>query len=161
MATRFLYDVATSERMASRYKLFYEQVVKADLLSKMQYKNVHMIPTMKKISLHGGTHVTMGGGLDTPVSSAFLTELITGQQSKFTRTKRGMAQYKMREGMLEGSKVHLHGDQMWNFMDRLITMVVQQRAPRKAQVAASPCSSAEPIHAPSSSLALARRSCRA
>ena len=110
--------------MASRYKLFYEQVVRQDLLSKMQYKNVHQIPKVTQIAVSGATRVQLGKGLDHPVASSFFVELITGQQGKFTRVKRGNARYKAREGFLEGARVTLHGNNMYNFMDRLITMVL-------------------------------------
>lgn len=110
--------------MASRYKLFYEQVVRQDLLSKMQYKNVHQIPKVTHIAVSGATRVQLGKGLDHPVASSFFVELITGQQGKFTRVKRGNARYKAREGFLEGARVTLHGNNMYNFMDRLITMVL-------------------------------------
>ena len=49
----------------------------------------------------------MGRGLDQPVASAFMLELITGQQAKLTRIRKGNARYKVREGFLEGSKVML------------------------------------------------------
>ena len=49
----------------------------------------------------------LGKQLDNPIASAFFLELITGQQAKFTRIRRGNAQYKVREGFLEGSKVTL------------------------------------------------------
>ena len=110
--------------MASRYKLFYQQVVRADLLSKLQYKNVHQIPKVTQISVSGATHAVLGKGLDHPVASAFFLELITGQTPKFTRIRRGNARYKVREGFLEGAKVTMHGDQMYNFMDRLVTLVL-------------------------------------
>lgn len=110
--------------MASRYKLFYEQVVRQDLLGKMAYKNVHQIPKVTQIAVSGATRAQLGKGLDHPVASAFFLELITGQQAKFTRIKVGNARYKAREGFLEGSKVTLHGNQMYNFMDRLITIVL-------------------------------------
>jgi large subunit ribosomal protein L5 len=110
--------------MPPRYKQFYEQVVRADLLSKMQYKNFHQIPTVKQISVSGATRAALGKGLDQAVASAFMLELITGQQAKLTRIRRGNARYKSREGFLEGSKITLHGDQMWNFMDRFVTMVL-------------------------------------
>ena len=50
--------------MSSRYRLFYETVVRPDLLGKMQYKNVHQIPKVKSISVSGATHTTLGRGLD-------------------------------------------------------------------------------------------------
>ena len=109
---------------ASRYRLFYEQVVRTDLMHKMQYKNFHMIPTLKAVHVSGATHAVLGKGLDHPVASAFMLELITGQQARLTHVKKANARYKVREGFLEGSKVTLHRDQMWNFMDRLVTLVL-------------------------------------
>jgi len=110
--------------MSCRYKLFYEHVVRADLLSKFQYKNVHQIPKVTKISVSGATRAALGKGLDHPVASAFFLELITGQQATFTRIRKGNARYKARQGFLEGSKTTLAGTQMYNFMDRLITIVL-------------------------------------
>mmetsp|Transcript_16504 Transcript_16504/g.42347 ORF Transcript_16504/g.42347 Transcript_16504/m.42347 type:complete len:209 (-) Transcript_16504:411-1037(-) len=110
--------------MAARYKLFYEQVVRQDLLHKFQYKNVHQIPKLTQISVSGATRAQLGKGLDHPVASAFFLELITGQKAQFTRIRRGNARYKAREGFLEGSKVTLHGNQMYNFLDRLITITL-------------------------------------
>ena len=110
--------------MASRYRLFYENVVRADMLLKMQYKNVHQIPKVTQVAVGGATHVALGKGLDHPVASAFFLELISGQQSKLTRIRRGNARYKARQGFLEGAKVTLHGNQMYNFMDRLVTLVL-------------------------------------
>ena len=111
----------------SRYRQFYEKVVRADMLSKFAYKNVHQIPKVTQISVSGATHVQLGKQLDNPIASAFFLELITGQQAKFTRIRRGNARYKVREGFLEGSKVTLHGEQMYNFMDRLVTMVLPRQ----------------------------------
>jgi len=93
------------------------------MLAKMQYKNVHMVPKIEKITVSIATRM-QPTGLDNPVAAAFALELLTGQQAKFTRTKRSMAQYKSREGQLEGAKVALHGENMWHFMDRLVTTVL-------------------------------------
>ena len=111
----------------SRYKAFYETVVRQDLLTKLQYKNIHQIPKVTQIAVSGATHGPLGKGLDHPVASAFMLELITGQQAKLTRVRRGNARYKVREGFLEGSKVTLHGEQMWNFMDRLVTIALPRQ----------------------------------
>ena len=110
--------------MGSRLRVFYEHVVRADMLTKLQYKNVHQIPKVTQVSVGGATRAALGRGLDQPIASAFMLELITGQQAKKTRIKRANARYKVREGFLEGAKVNLHGDQMYNFMDRLVTMVL-------------------------------------
>ena len=108
----------------SRYRKFYETVVRPDLLAKAGYKNVHQIPKVQQVSVSGATHVNRGKGLDNPVGAAFMLELITGQQAKLTRIRVPNAMYRVREGFLEGAKVTLHGDQMYNFLDRLVTMVL-------------------------------------
>ena len=110
-----------------RYRAFYETVVRADLLSKLQYSNYHQIPRVTQVAVSGATHGPLGKGLDHPVASAFFLELITGQEAKVTRIRRGNARYKVREGFLEGSKVTLHGEQMWSFLDRLVTMVLPRQ----------------------------------
>ena len=108
----------------SRYRQFYETVVRPELLYKVGYKNVHQIPKLRQVTVSGANRPTTGKGLDHPVASAFMLELITGQQAKFTRIRRPKAQYRVREGWLEGAKCTLHGDQMYNFLDRLATMVL-------------------------------------
>ncbi len=107
----------------SRYRLFYESVIKPELLAKMQYKNVHMVPKMQHITVSMSTRMKPTG-LDSPIPSAFLLELLTGQQAVFTRTKDDHAKYKVRKGVLEGAKVVLRGESMYHFMDRLVTQVL-------------------------------------
>ena len=109
--------------MASRYRLFYETVVRPELLAKFQYKNVHMVPRVEKVTVSVATRLRPSG-LDNPIAAAFMLELITGQQAKFTRIRKANARYKTREGLLEGAKVALRGDSMYHFMDRLVTQVL-------------------------------------
>eukprot|EP00962_Isochrysis_galbana_P023262 scaffold7006_cov108-Isochrysis_galbana.AAC.3 len=109
--------------MASRYRMFYDTVVRPDMLAKMQYKNVHMVPKLDKVTVSIATHMKPTG-LDNPIAAAFALELITGQQAQLTRVKKANAKYKVRTGMLEGAKVVLHGDNMYHFLDRLVTTVL-------------------------------------
>ena len=46
--------------MSSRYRLFYDTVVRQDLLSKMAYKNVHEIPKVTQIAISGATRAQLG-----------------------------------------------------------------------------------------------------
>ena len=107
----------------SRYKMWYETVVRADMLSKFQYRNVHEIPRIKQVTVSAATRMRTSG-LDNPVAAAFALELVTGQRAQLTRIKRGNARYKVREGFLEGAKTQLHGEQMYDFMDKLVTQVL-------------------------------------
>lgn len=103
--------------------MFYDTVVRPDLLSKMQYKNVHMVPRVEQMTVSISTHMKASGA-DNPIPAAFILELLTGQQPVFTRIRRANAKYKVRTGVLEGAVVRLSGDNMYHFMDRLITQAL-------------------------------------
>lgn len=107
----------------SRYRLFYDMVVRADILAKMQYTNVHMVPRVEKITVSISTSMKPTG-LDNPIAAAFALELITGKTASPTRTKQNNSKYRVRPGSLEGAKVELTGDDMYHFMDRLVTQVL-------------------------------------
>lgn len=109
--------------MASRYKLWYETVVKPEMISKMQYKNVHQVPKLRKVTLSAATNV-LSSGLNHPVAGAFALELISGQRAELTRIRVSNARYKVRAGFLEGAKVSLQGEPMYDFVDRLVTQVL-------------------------------------
>ena len=109
--------------MTSRYAQFYRTVVRPDLAHKLGYSNVHQVPKVDQITVSIATKLE-SSGLNNPVPAAFVLELITGQQAKFTRIRRSNARYKVRQGMLEGAKVGLHGDSMYEFMDKLVTQVL-------------------------------------
>ena len=109
--------------MAARYKLWYNQVARPDLLTKLQLKNVHQVPRIEQISVSASTNVTTSQ-LNHPVPAAFALELITGRTAQLTRVRKGNARYKVRQGFLEGAKVNLRGEDMWNFLDRLVTQVM-------------------------------------
>ena len=59
-----------------------------------------------------------------PVASAFALELISGKKAELTRIRVSNARYKVRAGFLEGAKISLRGDHMYDFMDRLVTHVM-------------------------------------
>jgi large subunit ribosomal protein L5 len=49
---------------------------------------------------------------------------ITGQKPIVTKAKKAIANFKLREGMLNGIKVTLRGEKMWSFLDRLMNIVL-------------------------------------
>ena len=115
-------NYAAQELAMSRCRLkeWYNLVVKPDLMAKMQYTNVHQIPKVNVVTVHITTKQA-ASGLDNAVPAAFMLELVTGQRAQLTRVKQANAMYKVRPGFLEGAKVHLRGEQMYDFMDRLTT----------------------------------------
>jgi len=49
---------------------------------------------------------------------------VTGQKAVITRSKKSIAQFKVRKGMPIGTMVTLRGDRMWEFLDRLISIAL-------------------------------------
>ena len=105
-----------------RLKEWYNIVVRPDLMAKMQYTNTHAVPKLSALSVNVTTKQA-SSGLDNAVPAAFILELVTGQTAALTRVKRANAMYKVRPGHLEGAKVTLHGEQMYHFLDRVVTQV--------------------------------------
>ena len=89
--------------------------------SKHNYKNVMEVPKLEKIV------VNIGCG-DATTNSKLLEaamkdlEIITGQKPVATKAKKAIAGFKLREGQAIGCKVTLRGDNMYNFMDKLISI---------------------------------------
>jgi len=82
-------------------------------------KNVMQVPRIQKVVVNIG----MGEAMDNPKSmEAAVADLttITGQKPVMTKARKSIANFKLREGRLIGTKVTLRGDRMWFFLDRLV-----------------------------------------
>jgi large subunit ribosomal protein L5 len=108
---------------APRFKVRYDETIRAQLQADLELPNVMMVPTIDKIV------VNMGVG--DAVSQASLLEgaqrdlsQITGQKPMVTRAKKSIAGFKLREGNPIGAKVTLRGDRKWEFLDRLISIAI-------------------------------------
>lgn len=107
------------DRLQDKYK---NDVVPA-LMSKYNYKSVMAVPKLDKIV------VNMGVG-DATQNSKFLDAamndlaLITGQKPVPTVSKKAIAGFKIRKGQVIGCKVTLRGDNMYNFLDKLISITL-------------------------------------
>jgi large subunit ribosomal protein L5 len=101
--------------MHERYK---NEIVPA-LIKAFEFKNVMQVPRLEKIVVNIG----MGEALDNPKSlEAAVSDLtiITGQKPVTNKARKSIANFKLREGRLIGTKVTLRGDRMWSFFDRLV-----------------------------------------
>jgi large subunit ribosomal protein L5 len=107
----------------NRLKEKYEKTIVSDLMSKHNYKNVMEVPKLEKIV------VNIGCG-DATTNSKLLEasmrdlELITGQKPVATKAKKSIAGFKLREGQAIGCKVTLRGENMYNFLDKLISITL-------------------------------------
>ena len=102
-------------RMQERYQ---KEVVPA-LLKAFQYKNVMQVPHINKVVLNIGLGSEQENAKALEAAMADMTT-ITGQKPVMTKARTSIANFKLREGRIIGTKVTLRGDKMWAFLDRLL-----------------------------------------
>ena len=100
-------------------KEFNERIVPS-LLKEYSYKNVMMVPKLKKIVISKGVGAAVS---DKKLIDHAVDELtmISGQKAIPTISKKDVASFKLRKGMPIGAKVTLRSERMYEFLDRLIT----------------------------------------
>ena len=97
----------------------YNNEIVPALRKTFEFKNIMQVPRVEKIVVNIG----MGEALDNPKSlEAAVSDLviITGQKPVMIKARKSIANFKLREGRLIGTKVTLRGDRMWAFLDRLM-----------------------------------------
>lgn len=106
-----------------RLKGEYNDRIKGVLTGKFGYTNPMQMPRLDKIVLNMGIGEAVA---DTKKANAALKDLaaIAGQKPVATKARNSIAGFKLREGMVIGGKVTLRGDQMYEFLDRLITIAL-------------------------------------
>jgi len=107
----------------ARFKEKYQSDVKKALMEKFQYSNVMEIPKIEKIVVNMG----LGSAKDNnKIIQSAVEELkiITGQAPIVTKAKKSVANFKLRAGMAIGAKVTLRGNQMYEFLDRLVSIAL-------------------------------------
>ncbi|MBL87092.1 MAG: 50S ribosomal protein L5 [Winogradskyella sp.] len=104
----------------ARLKKEYQDKVVPALTEEFGYKNVMQVPKLEKIVLSRGVGAAVA---DKKLIDHAVDELtkISGQKAVATISKKDVASFKLRKGMPIGAKVTLRGEQMYEFLDRLVT----------------------------------------
>ena len=107
----------------ARLQEHYKQTIVPELLGKFGYKSVMEVPRITKITLNMGVGEAVGDKkvLDHAVSD--MTK-IAGQKPVVTKARKAIAGFKIREGYPIGCMVTLRGNQMYEFLDRLVTIAM-------------------------------------
>jgi large subunit ribosomal protein L5 len=106
-----------------RLRARFEKEVALALMKELELKNPMAVPRLNKIVVNMGVgEATQNAKLIDPA----VNELgqITGQKPVTTRAKKSIAAFKVREGMPIGAMVTLRGDRMYEFFDRLVSIVL-------------------------------------
>jgi len=110
-------------REPPRLKLRYNRELRKKIQDGLQLGNVMEVPRLEKIVIN------MGVGKATQQASLLEGAvndlgLISGQKPLVTKARRSIAAFKLRQGNSIGCMVTLRGDRMWEFFDRLISVVI-------------------------------------
>lgn len=106
-----------------RLKTQYDSVIRQQLQEKFDYKNPMQVPALEKIVLNIGVGEAVADSKKARIAAEDLA-LIAGQKPVVTKAKKSIATFKVREGMPLGAKVTLRRQQMYEFLDRLITIAL-------------------------------------
>ncbi|MCD2260521.1 50S ribosomal protein L5 [Psychroserpens luteolus] len=103
-----------------RLKQEYKDKVVSALTEEFGYKNVMQVPKLEKIVISKGVGAAVA---DKKLIDHAIDELtmISGQKAVATLSKKDVASFKLRKGMPIGARVTLRGEQMYEFLDRLVT----------------------------------------
>jgi large subunit ribosomal protein L5 len=109
--------------MAPRLQLHYSENIQKQLGEELGIGNVFAIPKLEKISVNMGVGEAMQDKKFLELAAEAMGE-ITGQKPVLTLARNSIAGFKLREGVAIGCKVTLRGERMYEFLDRLISVVL-------------------------------------
>jgi len=116
-------DPELSADYIPRLKKHYDEVVKPALQKEFNYKNPMEVPRLTKIVLNMGVGEATGDGKKIQSAVGDMA-LIAGQKPVVTRARTSIANFKLRENQAIGVKVTLRRTQMFEFLDRLVTVAL-------------------------------------
>ncbi|MBI1942782.1 MAG: 50S ribosomal protein L5 [Betaproteobacteria bacterium] len=107
----------------ARLALFYREQVVPDLMQKFGYKTVMQVPRIRKITLNMGVGETVN---DKKVLDHAVNDMskIAGQKPVVTKSRRSIANFKIRANFPVGCMVTLRGARMYEFLDRLVNIAI-------------------------------------
>ena len=115
--------VSRPDNYIPRLKVAFREKVVPAMMNEFGYKNPMQVPRVERIVINIG----MGEAVQNVKlleSAATELEIITGQKPVLTRAKKAIAGFKLRQGLPIGAKVTLRGNQMMEFMDRLVSIAL-------------------------------------
>ncbi|MBX3651929.1 MAG: 50S ribosomal protein L5 [Burkholderiales bacterium] len=107
----------------ARLGVFYKQTVAAELTKKFGYTSPMQVPRIEKIVLNMGVGEAVADKKIMDNAVADMTK-IAGQKPLVTKSRKAIANFKIREGYPVGCKVTLRGARMYEFLDRLVNIAL-------------------------------------
>ena len=107
----------------ARLREIYDNELVAKMIEKFGYKNPMQVPKLDKIVINRGVGEAKENAKVLEAAVRDL-EIIAGQKAVITKSKKSVANFKIREDMPIGCKVTLRGEKMYEFADRLINLAL-------------------------------------
>lgn len=107
----------------STFKELYNKEIVSSLMKEYNYTSIMQVPRLEKIVINMGVGE---GARDEKFIEAALKDIetITGQKPVVTKARKSIAGFKLREGQTIGAKVTLRGENMYDFMEKLIKVAL-------------------------------------
>jgi len=112
----------TGETKPRLKEMFHKTVVQA-VMKERGFSNPYQVPRLEKVVINMGVGETTSDIKKMDAAIADLTA-ISGQKPQMVRSKKAIANFKLRKGLPVGCKVTLRGARMYEFLDRLITIAL-------------------------------------
>jgi large subunit ribosomal protein L5 len=109
--------------MAARLRERYEKDVRSALMKELGFSNPMQAPRLEKIVVNMGLGEAINNGKIIDASLEQLTA-IAGQKPVVTKSRKSIANFKLRQGQSIGVMVTLRGDRMYEFFDRLVSIAL-------------------------------------
>lgn len=122
-ATKTATKKVENTKHVARLRALYNDTYVQELQKELNLKNVNQVPKLEKIVVNVGLGKAKDDKKVIETATNTLTK-ITGQAPTKTYAKNSIAGFKLREGNMIGLKLTLRGDRMYEFMDRLINIVL-------------------------------------
>lgn len=116
-------DKKATATTTARLRVAYNDKFVAELMKELGLANVNQVPRLEKITVNIGLGKAKDDKKMFEVATNTLTK-VTGQKPVDTIAKKSIANFKLREGNKIGLKVTLRGDRMYEFLDRLVSIVL-------------------------------------
>ena len=116
-------SIANNNLMKKDLRSFYKQTIVPSLINDFGYKNVEQVPKIIAVSINRGFGEAAKNSKELDISLKELA-IVTGQQPIVNNARKSVAGFKIRDGMPVGLSVTLRGERMYDFLARLIHIVL-------------------------------------
>jgi len=114
---------AKTEARQSRLQKHYREAVVPALMKQLGITNPMQVPRLEKITVNMGVGEAVADKKLMDAAVADLTK-ITGQKPLLCKSRKSIAAFKLRAGLVIGAKVTLRGPRMYDFLDRLVSIAM-------------------------------------